>query len=171
MIRLRPYKPGDAFCLVDWWTGVSEEEFVKWSCGRFTWPLAIEELDGYFSEWCLRENTGWLMTALDEDGAPVGHFILRLADYEKETIRMGFIVVSPRVRGRGVGKQMMEQALSYAFRILGMKKVTLGVFENNPKAKACYEAVGFKETAYVPEYLIYKGRTLAGYEMEAVCHE
>lgn len=170
MIRLRPYKPQDAWSLLKWWEGAGEEDFVKWSCGKFTYPLAIEELDGYFSEWCLQRNDGWLMTALDENGEPAGHFILRLADYEAGTIRMGFIVVDPRVRGKGYGRQMMEQALKYVFEVLGMKKVSLGVFENNPKAKACYESVGFKEKEYVPEYLNYSETVYAAWEMEAECH-
>jgi len=171
MIRLRPYKPGDAFPLVEWWSGASEEEFLKWSCEKFTYPLAIEELDGYFSDWCLRENTGWLMTALDEKGEPVGHFLLRLADYEEDSVRMGFIVVAPRVRGTGCGKEMMEKALLYAFEILGMKKVTLAVFENNPAAKKCYEAAGFREKSYVPDYLTRGGVNWGAFEMEAVRHE
>lgn len=171
MIRLRPYKPGDAWNLLEWWEGAGEEDFVKWSCGKFSYPLTIEELDGYFSEWCLKEKNGWLMTALDESGIPVGHFIMRLADYEADTVRLGFIVVNPNIRGKGYGRQMMEQALAYAFGILGMKKVSLGVFENNPKAKACYESVGFKEKEYMPEYLNYKGTAYAAWEMEAERNE
>lgn len=170
MIRLRPYKPSDAWSLLEWWEGADKEAFVKWSCNKFEYPLSIEQLDGYFSLWCLREDSGWLMTALDERGKPVGHFLMRLADYEAGTIRMGFIVVDPKTRGKGYGKEMMKQALWYAFRILGMKKVTLGVFKNNPQAKACYEAVGFSEATYVAEYVNYDGVVYDGYEMEAVDH-
>ena len=71
MIRLRPYKPGDAWNLLEWWENAGEEEFLMWSCGEFSYPLAIEELDGYFARWCLQETDGWLMTALDEKGTPV----------------------------------------------------------------------------------------------------
>lgn len=171
MIRLRPYKPSDAWHILKWWEGADEETFVKWSCGKFDYPLTIEQLDTYFSTWCLEEENGWLMTALDENGAPVGHFIMRLVDYDAGSVRMGFIVMNPDGRGKGYGKQMIAQALKYAFGVLGMKTATLGVFENNPQAKACYEAVGFKAAEYVPDYLSYKGVTYAAYEMEAVSHE
>ncbi|MBQ7795727.1 MAG: GNAT family N-acetyltransferase [Lachnospiraceae bacterium] len=171
MIRLRPYKPSDAWKVLEWWDGADEETFVKWSCGKFEYPLTIEQLDGYFSQWCLKEKSGWLMTALDESGSPVGHFIMRLADFKAGSIRMGFIVVDPAARGKGYGKKMIAKALTYAFDVLGMRIVTLGVFENNPQAKACYEAVGFKAKEYVPDYLIYKDVTYPAYEMEAVCHE
>ena len=110
------------------------------------------------------------MTALDETGAPVGHFIMRLADYHAESIRFGFIIVDPEARGKGYGKEMIRLALKYAFEVLGMKRATLGVYEQNPSAKACYEAVGFTVKEYVADYLIYKGATHAAYEMEAVSH-
>ena len=71
MIRLRPYKPGDAWNLLEWWENAGEEDFLMWSCGEFSYPLAIEELDGYFARWCLQETDGWPMTALDEKGTPV----------------------------------------------------------------------------------------------------
>lgn len=42
-------------------------------------------------------------------------------------------------------KNSLELALNYAFEIVKAKKVTLGVFENNPSAYYCYKAAGFKE--------------------------
>jgi RimJ/RimL family protein N-acetyltransferase len=96
---------------------------------------------------------------------------MRLADYEKNAVRLGFIVVDPTARGKGFGKKMIEKALQYAFGVLGMKRASLGVFENNPQAKACYEAVGFTAKAYVPDYHVQNGITYAAYEMEAVSHE
>ena len=170
MMRLRPYKPSDAKRLLSWWAEVPEEIFVMWSNGKFEYPLTMEQLEFYFQTWCVDEENGWLMTALDENGDPVGHFIMRLADYEAESIRLGFIIVDPNARGKGYGKEMIRLALKYAFEVLGMKRATLGVFENNPSAKACYEAVGFTAKEYVADYLAYKGTTHAAYEMEAVNH-
>ena len=56
MIRLRPYKPSDAWELLKWWDGRTEEEFVKWSAGSFTSPLTFEQLDSYIETWCLKEG-------------------------------------------------------------------------------------------------------------------
>ena len=69
MIRLRPYKPSDAWELLKWWDGRTEEEFVKWSAGAFTYPLTIEQLDAYFETWCLKEGGGWPVMALDASEA------------------------------------------------------------------------------------------------------
>jgi RimJ/RimL family protein N-acetyltransferase len=56
---------------------------------------------------------------------------------------MGFIIISPDMRGKGIGKQMLSQALKYAFEIFGVQTVTLGVFANNESALGCYKAAGF----------------------------
>lgn len=171
MIRLRPYKPSDAWPLLEWWKDSDERSFVMWSAGKFEYPLTIEQLDGYFSEWCLREDSGWLMTALDGSGKPVGHFILRMADYEAGTVRLGFIVLDPKERGTGMGKELISQALKYAFEVLGMERATLVVFEENASAKACYEAAGFVGKEYIPQYIEYKGASYAGRLMEAARQE
>lgn len=167
MIRLRPYKPSDAWALLEWWEGAGEEAFVMWSAGKFDYPLTIEQLDAYFSLWCLRDDSGWLMTALDESGRPAGHFILRMTDYEKNEVRMGFIVTDPKTRGRGTGREMVRQALKYIFDVLGMERVTLVVFADNAAARKCYESCGFT-VKRDEEVRTAEGKAYAGLLMEAV---
>ena len=64
---------------------------------------------------------------------------------DKSIIRLGFIIVDDSRRGMGYGKKMVQMAIQYAFDMLKAKKVTLGVFENNPSAYYCYKAAGFRE--------------------------
>ena len=85
-----------------------------------------------------------VLTAFDESGV-VGHLILRFTDEEQQTIRFGFVIVDDAKRGKGYGKEMLRLALKYAFEILHVHKVTLGVFENNSPAYYCYISVGFTE--------------------------
>ena len=83
--------------------------------------------------------------AFDETGI-VGHMIMRFIDEQKTVIRFGFVIVDDKKRGMGCGRRMLELAVKYAFEILGVEKITLGVFENNEPAHMCYKAVGFRET-------------------------
>ena len=115
MIRLRPYKPSDAWELLKWWDGRTEEEFVKWSAGAFTYPLTIEQLDSYFETWCLKEGGVWPVMALDASGKPVGHFLVRSVCYSSNAAGLALIVVDPKCRGKGYGREMISQALSMAF--------------------------------------------------------
>lgn len=170
MLRLRPYKPADAEFVLKWWEGIGEDDFMKWGAGKFSYPLTMEQLEYYYETWGIKETTGWPMTALDEEGRVVGQLLMRIADFEAGTLRFGFIVVDPELRGKGYGKQMLTQALRYAHEILGMKKASLGVFDNNPQARKCYEQAGFSLTGEISDYLKAGGRNWAVCEMEAVFH-
>ena len=143
MIRLRPYKKSDSPIICSWLT--DEKGFMKWCAGMYTYPMTPQQLDDRYDEFCKDENA-WFMTALDESGKVCGHFIFRKADCENNSIHMGFIIISPDMRGKGLGKQMLSQALRYAFDIFGAQTVTLGVFANNASALGCYKAAGFAET-------------------------
>ena len=84
------------------------------------------------------------MTAFDESGV-VGHLIMRFTDDNKKELRFGFVIVDDTKRGKGYGKEMLQLSIQYAFQILKVQKITLGVFENNEPAYRCYKAVGFKD--------------------------
>lgn len=141
MIRLRPYKQSDGDYLIKW-QPADMESFIKWSALRFRYPLDKTQTDEYFHLFD-DDTSAWQMTAMDETGAPVGHFLMRKANYAAESVHMGFIIIDPRLRGKGAGKEMITAALRYAFDILRVERVTLGVFENNEPAHRCYLSAGF----------------------------
>ena len=105
-------------------------------------------------------------TAIDNDGKIVGHIMLRYPDPSKTVIRFGFVIVDDQLRGKGYGKQMLQLAIQKAKNEFGAKKITLGVFDNNPSALHCYESVGFKITG-ADTYLI-DGEEWTEKEMELI---
>ena len=145
-MRLRPYKPSDAQTILSW--GRDEETFRRWVTDRYPcYPITPEQMnEKYFihNGDCREPDNFYPMTAYDERGL-LGHLILRFTDEQKETLRFGFVIVDDSRRGAGIGKQMLRMALRYAFDFLKVKKVTIGVLENNPGALRCYLNVGFRE--------------------------
>ena len=103
-------------------------------------------------------------TAIDDDSRVVGHIMLRYPDPSKTVIRFGFVIVDDNLRGKGFGKQMLQLAIQKAKNVFGAKKITLGVFDNNPSALHCYESVGFRVIG-TDSYLI-DGEEWTGKEME-----
>lgn len=147
MVRLRPFKRQDAGKILPW---LSDERIMAmWSAGHFEYPLTEAQILARLEETELAEDA-WVMAGLDEQGEVIGHLYMRKADYEKNSLHLGFIVVDDTRRGQGLGQQMLEKAVRYAFDILGVRRVTLGVFDSNPRAHACYEKVGFRDE-YVEE--------------------
>ena len=164
LVRLRPFKPQDADEVARW-IGDDERAFMMFTAGRYTFPLEANEIVSrhYGFE---RENDAFMMTALDESGRVSGHFIFRMLDFDKNSVHMGFIIVSPEKRGKGFGKAMITKALSYAHDILGVNRVTLGVFENNEAAYNCYLASGFKVREHIKDCFEFKSEKWGLFEME-----
>ena len=85
---------------------------------------------------------------MDENETIVGHFIIRYPrDDDDSSVRFGFVIVNPAIRGKGYGKELLQLGIGYVKEHLSAKRIDLGVFENNESARYCYEAVGFTEYA------------------------
>lgn len=150
MLRLRPYKKCDAEYIVKWIK--DEVAFRKWCADRYeSYPITAEDINKQYED-CSFSDSFYEMTAFDETGI-VGHLIMRFTDEEKKVLRFGFVIVDDTKRGKGYGKEMLQLSLQYAFDILKVSKVTLGVFANNEPAHLCYKSVGFKDVELEkPEY-------------------
>ena len=142
MLRLRPYKPGDARTITTWLK--NEYAFRQWSADRYDkYPITPDDMNLYYDR--DRDNGNiWGMTAFHEAGI-AGHFTMRFPkENDFHEIRLGFVIVDDKQRRKGYGKEMLNLAIRYAFDYAGAEKITLGVFENNEAARRCYESCGFQ---------------------------
>lgn len=167
-MRLRPYKPCDASTILSWIR--DEDTFQKWSTDRYPcYPITAADMNHKYLDCngdCVEPDNFYPMTAFDESGV-VGHLILRFTDEQKTVLRFGFVIVDDSKRGRGYGREMLRLSLQFAFEILKVRKVTLGVLENNPGAYRCYKAAGFWDVPMdPPEYYPFMGEKVKCLELE-----
>ena len=157
-MTLRPFTISDAPIILSWIK--DKTAFRKWSADRYpTFPPKPEDMVAQYES-----DAIFPFTAIDDEENVVGHIILRYPDPSKTVIRFGFVIVDNNLRGKGYGKQMLQLAIQKAKNEFGVKKISLGVFDNNPSALHCYESVGFKVTG-ADTYLI-DGEEWTGKEME-----
>jgi RimJ/RimL family protein N-acetyltransferase len=150
-----------------------EETFLKWGGDHFgSFPINENIMNNkYFNDNgdCIEEDNFYPMTAFDESGV-VGHFIMRYLHGDRDEItilRFGWVIVDDSKRGMGYGKEMLSLGLKYAFDILKVSKVTIGVFENNVSAYWCYKNVGFNEAVMnQDEYAMINGEKWKIIELE-----
>ena len=160
MIRIRPFKEADTAVILSWCT--DEDTYYKWTAGIWgEYPVTEEQFS----------RTGDLIrfTALDEK-EPVGFFTFRNPKGTLDELRFGFVIVNPDKRRCGFGKAMLQLGTEFAFRIYHAEKVSLGVFEDNIPAIACYQSAGFERT---PRREIYRinGKERTAFEMEILRRE
>ena len=151
MIRLRPYKSCDSEAIAEW---VKDETvFQKWGGERFgEYPVNANIIDAKYKNDngdCVEPDNFYPWTAIDDDNRVVGHFIMRYTVGDNRQLRFGWVIVDDALREKGYGKQMLTLGLKYAFDILAVERVTIGVFENNAPALMCYKSVGFNEVEIV----------------------
>ena len=108
---------------------------------------------------CARNNTPEKFAAWAEDpesvvtlaetangAAPLGYTVLTTPDLPVEIvpgdIELRRIYMLSRLHGSGLGAELMERALADA-RDMGRKRVLLGVYGGNARARAFYERQGF----------------------------
>lgn len=141
-MKLREYKSEDSKIICSWIK--DEKTLFQWSADRIgKFPLLGNELNESYDQANISKDF-FPLIAIDENNNVIGHLFIRIPDPEKkEIVRFGFVIIAPELRRSGNGKKMLELALEYAKINLKATKVTLGVFENNPKAQKCYESVGF----------------------------
>lgn len=149
MLCLREFQNEDASIIAAWLK--DEVTFSKW-CARLLphFPVRSQDLIARYEESRrnLQENFVPLV-AYDEDGL-VGSLFVRLLKPEKGTVRIGFVIVDDEKRGKGYGREMLQLTLQYARELWPAKRVTLGVYSNNPGAHKCYQMAGFVDQDRAP---------------------
>jgi len=95
----------------------------------------------------LRRRSTALLVA-ERAGRVVGYAVLWFAADEAE---LGDMAVLPEARRRGLGRWLLDGALSEAAR-RGAKRVFLEVRESNVGARGLYELAGFEAVGVRPDY-------------------
>ncbi|WP_121662681.1 GNAT family N-acetyltransferase [Metabacillus litoralis] len=145
MIELQYFKHDHIQKLISW---ISTPEFLlQWAGPAFTFPLTKEQIERYIEKANTDVSDAYVYSVvLQKTGHVIGHISLANIDREHKSARVGKVLVGDQgVRGKGIGYLMMTEIVKIAFEQLNLHRVSLGVFDFNTSAIACYQKVGFKK--------------------------
>ena len=121
---LRDFKKEDAKIIAGWLR--SEEELYRWSADRFNkYPLSGDDINENYAP---QKESGrfFPLTAVDDQGDVLGHFIIRYPrEDDDSSVRFGFVIVDPSLRGKGYGKEMLRLGIGYARERLHASRIDL----------------------------------------------
>lgn len=171
MIQLKKFEKTDFGQLIDW---IDSSAFLlQWAGSTFQFPLTEEQLETYIEKANQEESDVFIYKVLDlEKGNVIGHISLGRIDRKHRTARIGKVLIGDRdVRGKGIGGQMMAEMLKIAFDELNLHRVSLGVFDFNTGAIACYEKAGFVKEGLMRDCRINGEEYWSMWEMSILEHE
>jgi RimJ/RimL family protein N-acetyltransferase len=151
-VILRPFTVDDIDRLIGWIP--SAEFLLQWAGPAYHHPLTRKQIEELMAAAAGDEPEVLLFKAIDDaTGEVVGHVELLNIDRHHRLLTIGRVLVGPdELRGRGIGRQIMNAALRISFDELGMHRVGLGVFDFNSPAIACYEKTGFRREGVLRDY-------------------
>lgn len=93
----------------------------------------------------------------------IGRCLLFGVNQVDRSANLGIVIGEKDHWGNGYGQDAIRLLLDYAFNLLNLNSVMLGVFEFNQRAIACYRQVGFREIGRRRQ-----ARIIAGQKYDAI---
>lgn len=143
MVNLKYFERADFEQLINW---IDSPSFLlQWGGPEFNYPLNDAQLEKYIKNANNENAETMIYKAIDDEtGKTIGHISLGKIDRKNKSARVGKVLAGDKnTRGKGIGQQMIKEILKIAFDELQLHRVSLGVFDFNVSAIACYEKAGF----------------------------
>lgn len=117
-------------------TVADELNLTKDNCPSHTAFIPIDKLVSQF-------DNGTAMFLYQYNGNFIGYFSLSV---NNDSVELNNLAVLPEYRHLGIGKELVDYAITYSKNILGANKIKIGIVEENTILKEWYEKIGFVHT-------------------------
>jgi RimJ/RimL family protein N-acetyltransferase len=133
---------------------------LQWAGPEYSYPLDAREVKETLAK-TMGETPSFRVykAVLPSTDETVGHLQLMDIDYAGATCVLGKVLIFPAHRGKGLGRALVRSALDEAFAGLGLREVTLLVFDFNDAAIAIYRSLGFVPSPPDPGALTFEGES------------
>ena len=151
-IRLRKLEPSDLPYLYQW-----ENDASVWADGANHNPLSQQDLRDY-----IESTTGdiykdsqlrLIVESVSVSGLTIG--CIDLFDFDPRNRRAALgMYIAPEHRGKGFGRQALEQLESYAFGFLHLRCLYAVIATNNAPCSALYRTSGYHPSSPLPAWTL-----------------
>lgn len=118
--------------------------------------LPIAKLREVYAGWAAADDRLVLGVVDRASGDLVGEVVL--AGWDEANRSCWFrTLIGAAGRGRGLGTEATRLIVDHGFRMLGLHRITLEVYDFNPRARHVYEKVGFVHEGTGREALLFDG--------------
>ena len=93
----------------------------------------------------------------NDDGAYLGEVVLNDLDVENRAMNYRIALAGPSMRGKGYGTEAGSAVVGWAFREVGLHRISLDVYSFNPSARRSYEKIGFRVEGVARHTMLWDG--------------
>ncbi|MGL5860516.1 MAG: GNAT family N-acetyltransferase [Phycicoccus sp.] len=167
LVTLRPFHEGDAEVMAR----ILSDPEVRLLTGYVETTAEAHEpqpLDDRLRDWYAARNDqpDRLDLAVEDvaTGRLVGEVVLNEVDRDARTCNLR-VLVGPEGRGGGRGTEAVAMASEYGIRTLRLRRITLEVFDHNPRARHVYDKLGYVATGHRDAALVLDGVQIGATDM------
>lgn len=154
LVRLRAMEPTDAERLYEW---INDHEVTHYLMARYPYSLEFEK--DWLAGAAKGNDFGEVRLAIEtKDGVHIGNCGLHRGRPEDRHAELGIMIGEKDYQSNGYGTDAVMTLVRFAFEQMNLNKVSLGVFEFNERAQACYRKCGFVEEGRAREEYFQDGR-------------
>jgi RimJ/RimL family protein N-acetyltransferase len=106
-------------------------------------PGALERAQEWYGSSSLKDDRLDLAVLEQATGGYAGEVVLQDLDAANWSCSLRIALVESRAVGRGLGTEALRLVLGHAFDTVGLHRVSLEVYDFNPRARHVYEKIGF----------------------------
>lgn len=122
-----------------------------------TRSVTIHELVKYIAEKNASDEALLLGIFWKEGDVHIGNLKLEPIDYQKKKATLGIVIGEKEYWGKGVATEAINLITNYAFTILKLNEVALGVISENKSAIHVYEKCGYEIVRTEPNAINHDG--------------
>jgi RimJ/RimL family protein N-acetyltransferase len=152
-VRLEPLTPA---VLEDYLCGLADPEVSRLTGSHATFERSVVER-WLRSRQDHHDRADWAIIR-SQDGAFLGEAVINDLDANNESANYRVWLAGPEVFDRGYGSEVTRLVVDYALDQVGLHRLSLEVFEHNPRARRVYEKCGFVVEGRLRDALLWEGR-------------
>ena len=134
------------------------DDIIRWRNSEEVRPFFI-----YQKPFTKEGHLKWLETMINsgkgyqfivcrkEDHKPIGSTYLRDYDTHARKAEYGVFIGEKEEKGKGIGTEILNLTLQFAFHVLHLHKVSARVFSDNQASLRCFLKNGFEQEGYFKE--------------------
>jgi len=155
-VILRAPTRADIPAYVRWFNDPDVTQFL----GGNMWPMSQEAEERWFDRMLEKEVLVLAIETLPaagQGGLLIGNCGLHDVDERNRRATLGIVIGEKEYWSKGYGTDAIMTLLRYAFDEINLHKVSLSVYDFNPRGVRCYEKCGFKVEGRLRQHIFRHG--------------